>query len=109
MLKLLFGLQQNKSAPGLLRRIFYETINHLREHFSEEEYFYKVYAPHDLEEHRNQHQLFLETMEHLGYDAFEEGTEASRAMCEYLRNWMIFHILHFDKNTAYDIKRAMRN
>ena len=107
MLNLLFENQQNSRTHGLFGRIFHETVNHLQEHFQEEERFYKEYALQDFDLHQEQHQHFLETLNHMEPKALEEGTHDSLLLCEFLRDWTIFHILKVDRNTVFDIKNSI--
>ena len=103
MLKLLFEFQREDPGPDMFHQLFRQTVNHLEEHFQEEEQFYQKHAPQELDSHRLQHQDFLQALDHRCNDL----TETSGTLCEYVLDWMIFHILNFDKNAAYSIKSAV--
>ena len=109
MLNLLFELQEDEPAVDVFLQIFHETVNHLEEHFQEEEQFYQTHAPQELDSHREQHQHFLKTLEHRSNDLNDEDPETLRALCDYFRDWLILHVLDFDKNTAYHIKSSVHN
>ena len=104
MLNVLFELQQGESDSNLLTQKLWETLDHLIHHFKQEEQLYELYVPDDLEEHRYQHFLFQDNLKSYCCSVIEGETENSHALCEYICEWVVFHILHMDKNIARKIK-----
>jgi hemerythrin-like metal-binding protein len=107
LLNVLFEIQQNEPEAGLLYRMLRETMDRLHEHFVQEEQFYGRHAPLEADSHRRQHYYFLKTVDHFEDDALNAESTAAQALCEYLREWTIFHILNFDKHIACAIQQAM--
>ena len=87
--------------------MFQEFLFYIQDHFRQEELFYERYDPQDLDEHRQQHIFFQENLNGFIPDVINEGSEASRGLFEYIRDWVVFHILHLDKNIACTIKNSI--
>ena len=108
MLNVLFSLQQEQPDSNLLTQKLWDTLNHLIHHFKQEELLYEQYVPEELEEHRYQHVLFQDNLKSYCFAVVEGENENSHALCEYIREWVVFHILHMDKNSARKIKFGMQ-
>ena len=108
MLNVFFELQNEQPESDVLFEMLWRISKHFNEHFKQEELLYEQYVPEDLEEHRYQHSLFQDNLTSYCVSVLERETEPSHILCEYIRDWLVFHISHMDMNTASKIQCHIR-
>lgn len=73
-------------------------------HFAEEERLMMEYNYPNLIAHREEHKLFIEDINDLCFD-FKNGHKITTKLLDFLKNWLIDHILGTDQDYAKSINR----
>jgi hemerythrin-like metal-binding protein len=110
ILNQLLDQQATNNDRHVLCLMFGNLLGFVQEHFRQEELFYEQYHLDELSEHRQQHFLFQENLNFFYRDVVKEQNQdnVSKELCEYLRDWAVFHVAYVDKSMAHNIKSLMR-
>jgi len=78
-------------------RIINELIDYTESHFSYEEELMSQYGYKGLEDHRKEHQAFVDHIKQIDYDEIDrEQTQMAMDMILFIANWIESHILKMD-------------
>ncbi len=99
-------LSKNKVDENELENIFFELVSYTRYHFEEEEKAMKHSAIDDRHAiaHHQQHEAFLQDVNMLHTEMLK-GRDTGKDLFEFLMNWLVYHILGFDRNLGQQIIR----
>ncbi|HEY4788687.1 MAG TPA: bacteriohemerythrin [Bacteroidales bacterium] len=88
-----FGSNKNQKT---IRRVLKELLDYTIYHFGNEEELFRKYAYKDEDPHTDQHEKFIEKIRQFKND-FEKGNALlSFDLIEFLKNWLLNHILKID-------------
>ena len=97
-----FGSSNNKNV---LKRILKELIDYTAYHFGNEEQLFKQINYRQSTEHIEEHRKFVETVMDFKHD-FDEGSQVlSFDIVNFLKNWLLDHILKSDKRYVTTFKQ----
>ena len=88
-----FGSQKNKKV---IKKVIKELLDYTVYHFGNEEESFKKIGYKESDNHQIQHEKFIEKIETFGKE-FEEGDASlSFEILDFLKNWLLNHILKID-------------
>lgn len=82
-------------------------IAHAQDHFKCEEAFLRNFNLDELEEHCQQHSIFLDNLKEFSGNLSKENREAKVQLCQFIRDWYVFHVTHMDQHIAVAIKNSI--
>jgi len=88
-----YGSDGNKKK---LKEVLNELIEYTKFHFGEEEKYFKQFGFTDIEAHKAKHEQFVNKMKHFAEDINAGDTTVSFDIIDFLKNWLIQHILKSD-------------
>lgn len=89
-----FGKKGNNDR---LNKVFKQLIDYTIYHFGNEEEYFRKFGYPETENHKKQHTLFVDQIKKTAKD-FEEGdASVSLDLVDFLKDWLINHILKIDK------------
>jgi hemerythrin len=101
-------LESEEAAKAQFARIIPETVDYVKVHFDAEEKLLRTIAYPALEAHRKSHAAFVQKVL-TDVKSFEEGKKfIPNTFARFLRDWILSHIAHEDKEYArfiYALKR----
>ncbi len=81
----------------IMNEILSDLIQYTSEHFSHEEGLLEEAQYNKLKQHKSQHRQLLERVEKLQYDFNNKGIRITKDVREFLKFWLVNHILKEDK------------
>ena len=102
----LFEYQDNNPNHSLFGQISSRIVAYISKHFEQEELFLEQFDPDELAEHQQQHFLFQENLKYFCQNVVGRGRDAEMELCQYVQDWVVFHIAHVDKSIARSIKNT---
>ncbi len=89
-----FGKSGNKQKVS---KVLHELVDYTIYHFGNEEQYFKKFGYSDTENHLKQHTMFVDKIKKIAAD-FEAGDASiSIDLVDFLKDWLINHILKIDK------------
>ncbi|PLX17174.1 MAG: hemerythrin [Marinilabiliales bacterium] len=101
----LFTYMSEGKAREKLEIIFEHLADYTKKHFSTEELVLYKYAYPGLEKHKEEHLMFIEKLENLQSDFSHEKITVTLEVLNFLKYWLLNHILISDKHYANHIKK----
>ena len=96
MINKLIREQKSLTGPATIAELLTEMTDYALEHFRAEEYLMSEYGYENKDRQVLQHRAFITTTQEF-YSATDIGTNIlSMALLDYLRNWLVNHILDED-------------
>ena len=80
----------------LVPEILTELVNYTREHFTDEEELIQEYGYPELEQHKKQHNYFIDTTAELSISFVDNKQTTIYEITEFLKLWLTTHILKTD-------------
>jgi hemerythrin len=96
MINRLIEAPQTKTGSETISDLLNAMTNYAQEHFEAEERLMQQYNYPNLEEHLTQHHGFRRKAADLCMAEIEEDGTVPESMLEYLRDWLVQHILKSD-------------
>lgn len=100
----LFNLMQEGKAKKHLDDIFDHLTDYTKKHFFEEEKMMVKYAFKEFNEHKEEHKKFIDQLAKLKSDFKKEKVTISIETLNFLKNWLLNHILVTDMRYVPHIK-----
>lgn len=100
----LFNLMSEGKAKGKLSEIFDHLTDYTKKHFQAEETMLIKYAYHEFDKHKNEHQNFISKLQELKLDFDKGKITISVEVLNFLKDWLLNHILISDKKYMGIIK-----
>lgn len=101
----LFEAMSHGRAKDILSEILSQLIDYTKTHFRREEMYFATTNYPEMQEHKLQHELFIEKIDGLKRE-FDKGDEKiSVELIKYLSDWLINHILISDKKYKSHLKK----
>ncbi len=101
----LFKLMSEGKAKSQLNDIFDHLTHYTKKHFSTEELVLYKYAYPELEQHKNEHKKFIKKIENFRSDFVNKKITLSLEVLNFLKDWLLNHILISDKKYSVHIKK----
>ena len=99
----LFNLMSKGKAKDNLKEILDHITDYTKKHFLAEETMLIKYAYPDFEQHKLEHIKFVEQLNNLKSDFYSGKVTISIEILNFLKNWLINHIMHTDKKYSKHI------
>lgn len=93
----LFELMSAGKAKAKMNEIFDHLTDYTKKHFYTEELMLIKYAYKGLDEHKEEHKLFIEKLNGLKTDLKQGDITISLKTLNFLKDWLLNHILISDK------------
>ena len=93
----LFELMSKGKAKDKLPEIFEHLTEYTKKHFSTEEIMMVKYAYPERDNHKNEHQKFIQKLTDLRKDFTNNKITISIEVLNFLKEWLLNHILISDK------------
>ena len=90
------GARKGKGSR-IMNDILSELINYTHEHFTHEESLLEEAGYAKLKQHKSQHRQLIQRVEKLQYDFNSKGLRITKDVREFLKYWLVSHILKEDK------------
>ncbi len=87
----------NNVKSELLAHTIYELISYASEHFANEEQLMETNEYPALEQHKKDHDRFKERIQDFVVKFSDDNEALAKEVLEYLRNWLVNHIIGVDK------------
>ena len=101
----LFTYMTAGKAKEKLDDIFDHLTDYTKKHFSTEEIVLQRYAYPELDQHKEEHLKFIKKLEDLKSDFESNKITVSLEVLNFLKDWLLNHILVSDKKYAAHIKK----
>lgn len=101
----LFTLMSEGKAKDKLNDIFEHLTDYTRKHFSTEELVLYKYAYPDLEQHKGEHNKFIEKLEGFKKDFHNNKITISLEVLNFLKDWLLNHIQISDRKYADHVRK----
>ncbi len=96
MINRLISEQKVLTVPETIAQLITEMTDYAGEHFRAEEFLLSEYDYDDIDRQVSQHETFIADIQHF-IDASDVGANIlSKALLDYLRQWLVQHILKED-------------
>jgi len=92
--------RENNNEPKLIREIFFKLVDYTKYHFSQEESLMTTSNYPKLLEHSSQHKEFVNKIVEMLEGLKKGDVNISDKLNDFLMNWLIKHILGYDKEFA---------
>jgi len=89
-----FGKDGNKRTVS---KVLNELVNYTVFHFGNEEQYFKKFGYNDSENHNKQHKMFVDKIKKIAHDFDSGDATISLDLVDFLKDWLINHILKIDK------------
>lgn len=103
----LFTLMSEGKAKDKLNDIFDHLTNYTKKHFSTEELVLHKYAYPDAEQHKGEHQKFIDKLERFKKDFDNNKVTISLEVLNFLKDWLLNHIQISDKKYADYVRKFL--
>lgn len=94
----LFNAFSEGNADTIISEILNELTDYTQYHFKTEEEIFEKYNYPEKENHKNSHEEFVQKVTHWKTENSENDTNLPYELMEYLKKWLLEHILKEDKN-----------
>jgi len=101
----LFTYMSEGKAKEKMEDVFDHLTEYTKKHFSAEELMLYRYAYKDIEEHKVEHKKFIEKLEAFKKDFNNSKITISLEVLNFLKDWLLNHILISDKKYATHISK----
>ncbi|MFP4025395.1 MAG: bacteriohemerythrin [Thiohalospira sp.] len=101
----LFELMSKGKAKNHLEDIFNHLTDYTKQHFFAEEKMMIKYAYAEFDEHKQEHQKFVEKLDALKADYEKGKVTISLEILNFLKNWLLNHIQITDQKYIPHIKK----
>lgn len=101
----LFTYMSEGKAKEKMKDVFDHLTEYTKKHFSAEELMLYRYAYTDIESHKVEHKKFIEKLEAFKKDFQNKRITISLELLNFLKDWLLNHILISDKKYATHIKK----
>lgn len=101
-------LEEMKKGQGkaVLTKTIEDMLNYAKEHFATEEKYMKLYNYPDSLKHKKEHERFVEASKSF-YENYVNGSLTAIDLMNFLKNWLVEHILGSDKRLGKFVCEAM--
>jgi len=100
----LFSLMSEGKAQSKLIDIFDYLTDYTKKHFKAEEDMMLKYSYHEFDQHKLEHINFIDKLSELKEDYISNKITISLEILNFLKDWLINHILITDKKYSKHIK-----
>lgn len=100
----LFNLMSEGKAKAKMTDIFDHLTDYTKKHFKDEEIMLVKYAYKHFDEHKEEHQKFIEQLGKLKLELAEGDVTVSLKTLNFLKDWLLNHILISDKKYSKEIQ-----
>ncbi|MFN3383315.1 MAG: bacteriohemerythrin [Archaeoglobaceae archaeon] len=102
-------LEEMKRGQGraLMAKTIEGMLNYAKEHFATEEKYMKLYKYPDSLKHKKEHEKFVEIAKSF-YEGYMNGSLTAIDLMNFLKNWLVEHILGSDKKLGKFVSEVMR-
>ncbi|MCX8172843.1 MAG: bacteriohemerythrin [Archaeoglobaceae archaeon] len=92
-------LSEMKRGQGkiLISKTIEEMMNYAKVHFATEEKYMALYKYPNFAYHKKEHEKFIESAKNF-YENYMKGNLTAVELMNFLKNWLVEHILGSDKN-----------
>lgn len=87
----------------ITEKLINQCVNYAQQHFQNEEKFMLQCKYADFDEHKKQHQLFVERVTELKKELTKNNFVLSSSMLQFLKSWFINHVVMVDKKYSVTI------
>jgi len=101
----LFEAMSHGKAKEVLSETLSKLIAYTRTHFKREEILFSTTNYPDYQEHKTQHDLFIDKINDLKKQFDSGATQISVELIKYLTDWLVNHILISDKKYMNHLKK----
>jgi len=88
-------------TAGQSRRVFEKQLSdfmrYIELHFSDEETYFTLYDYPEASAHRGHHKAFFKQVSALKNEFHSKETELSRVLLNFIKDWLVHHIVSIDK------------
>ncbi|MFO7828375.1 MAG: bacteriohemerythrin [Bacteroidales bacterium] len=105
----LFELMSQGKAKNHLEDIFSHLTDYTKKHFFAEEKLMVKYAYQGFDEHKAEHQKFIEKLSAFKNDFSQGKTTLSLEILNFLRDWLLNHIQITDQQYVPHVKKMSGN
>lgn len=99
-------LEQADSEYSIVGEVLVDLIEHTGGHFAREEALMQTMQYPGYEEHRLQHKMMMNKVNNLHRQFMDGRSNLSVDVAEFMRNWLVPHILHADVELGQSIRAA---
>ncbi len=92
-----FNAKMNNAGKGIILNILTQLNEYTKGHFLEEETLLKENQYPALEIHKNEHAIFIAKVNGFIQEFHADNLSLNQEMLEFLKNWLIDHIMQTDK------------
>ncbi len=92
-----FNAKMNNAGKGIILNILTQLNEYTKSHFLEEETLLKENQYPALEIHKNEHAIFIAKVNSFIEEFHADNLSLNQEMLEFLKNWLIDHIMQTDK------------
>ncbi len=92
-----FNAKMNNAGKGIILNILTQLNEYTQSHFLEEETLLKENQYPALEIHKNEHFIFITKVNGFIQEFHADNLSLNQEMLEFLKNWLIDHIMQTDK------------
>ncbi len=89
---------------NVISQLIEQTISYALIQFEEEEEYLQTMACPDISMQKHQHDSFKKRMYQFRLDAIEKKDNFSQEICEFLIDWLAFHVLYRDKQSLSSLE-----
>lgn len=101
--------RENGNGQNMLESIFKRLVDYTVYHFSMEENIMNEINYPKVEEHSNAHEEFISKIYHCEHNSETGNLLTSISLLDYLKRWIISHILGEDKEFGEYLKTVRKN
>ena len=98
ILNLLYDSIQEGKEKLVIEKIIKELLDYTKYHFTSEENYFKKLQYHDVQKHIEAHKRFIRDINKFQNDYMEKKEIISSEILEYLKDWLINHIMIDDQS-----------
>ena len=98
-----------KTYGETINNIFIELVDYTKYHFESEEIIMREVGYEDFENHKKQHEKFVDRLIRLKHRTLEASRETAIDLCSFLSGWIVAHILHSDKHISEYVKSSQKS
>jgi hemerythrin-like metal-binding protein len=94
---------EHRGARQVMPEILDSLVDYTKIHFRTEEELMRKYGFEGYEDHRHEHDDFIEKVSDF-VEKFQHHSTISLEVMDFLKNWLLHHILQTDKETVQFLK-----
>lgn len=103
----LYEAHHNQTGNLIIHDILEQLVIYTKEHFTDEEKNFD-FGYQDAEKHRKEHREFVAELDSLLTDARRKNLMIPYKTLDFLKDWLINHILGTDKELGYYLRKKTR-